>query len=81
MAKKPKVLLYGTEWCIWCQKAREFFSEHKIPFIEIDVESNPKAAQEIIKKSGQQGIPIIDIDGKIIIGFDEEKIRKLLKIK
>lgn len=79
MAKK--VIMYGTETCIWCAKTREFFKEHGVKYREIDVGNNIKAAQEMIKKSGQQGVPVIDIDGKIFVGFDEDNLRRLLKIK
>ena len=76
-----KVILYGTSECQWCHRTREFFKEHKIKFKDINVDENDKALNEMIKKSGQQGVPVIDIDGKIIVGYDEEKLRELLKIK
>ncbi len=75
-----KVLLYRTQTCPWCHKAEEFFKEHKIEFKSIDVGRNFKAAQEMIEKSGQQGVPVIDIDGNIVVGFDEPKLRRLLKL-
>lgn len=76
-----KVIIYGTDSCPWCHKAREFMKEHKLKFTDKNVGEDQKAAAEMIKKSGQQGVPVIDIDGKIIVGFDEEKIRSLLNIK
>ena len=79
MAKR--VILYGTSSCPWCHKTRQFFKEYKIKFKDIDVGTNFKAAQEMIKKSGQQAVPVIDIDGNIIIGYNESKFRELLKIK
>ena len=79
MAKK--IILYGTAECQWCHRTREFFKEHNIKFKDINVGENDKALHEMIKKSGQQGVPVIDIDGKIIVGYDEEKLRELLKIK
>ena len=79
MAKK--IILYGTQYCQWCHRTREFFEEHKIKFKDIDVGENQKALEEMVKKSGQQGVPVIDIDGKIIVGYDEEKLRSFLKIK
>ena len=75
------VILYSTRLCVWCHKTREFFKEYRIKFKDVDVGSNVKSAQEMIKKSGQQGVPVIDIGGKIIVGYDEDKFRKLLKIK
>ena len=76
-----KVIIYTTQYCHWCALAKEFFKENKVKYTEVDVGSNKKGAQEMIKKSGQMGVPVIDIDGKIIIGFDEAELRKTLKLK
>lgn len=76
-----KVVIYTTKFCPWCKKTKEFFKEHNIIYKEIDVGKDEKAAQEMIKKSGQFGVPVIDIDGKIVVGFDEARLRELLKIK
>jgi len=75
------IKLYSTPTCIWCAKTREFFKKHKIKFIDIDVSSNKKAAQEMVKKSGQMGVPVIDIDGEIIVGYNESALKSALKIK
>ena len=75
------VKIYSTPSCPWCKKVKEFLKANKIKFKDIDVGSDQKAAQEMIKKSGQQGVPVLDINGEIIVGFDEEKIKKALKIK
>ena len=61
--------------------AKEFLNENKLKFKEIDVSSSEEAAKEMVEKSEQRGVPVIEIDGKIIVGFDEPKLRKLLKIK
>ena len=76
MAKNIKV--YSTRSCPWCIKAKEFFKSKNIEFTDIDVGANQKAAQEMINKSGQMGVPVIDIDGKIIVGFDKEAIEEAL---
>ncbi|OIO80688.1 NrdH-redoxin [Candidatus Pacearchaeota archaeon CG1_02_32_132] len=76
-----KIIIYGTDSCPWCHKAREFMKEHKVKFTDKNVGEDQKAAQEMIKKSGQQGVPVIDVNGEIIVGFDEDKLRSLLKIK
>ena len=78
---KPKVKMYSTTWCGFCSAARNFFEAHKIAYTEVDVEKDPKEGQEMMEKSGQMGVPVIDIDGKIIIGFDQPAIKKALKIK
>jgi glutaredoxin 3 len=75
------VTIYSTSSCPWCHKTKEFLKANKVKFKDINVGENQKAAQEMIKKSGQQGVPVIDIDGTIIIGFDEAKIKKALKLK
>ena len=79
MAKK--IILYSTQECQWCHRTREFFKQNKIKFKDINVDEDKKALEEMVKKSGQEGVPVLDIDGKIIVGYDEEKLRELLKIK
>jgi len=76
-----KVTVYSTQTCPWCKKVKAFLKENKVKFSEKDVGADTKAAQDMIKKSGQQGVPVTDVDGEIVVGFDEEKLRKLLKIK
>ncbi len=76
-----KIIIYGTETCPWCHKAREFLKANKIKFVDKDVGSDQKAAKEMIEKSGQQSVPVIDVDGEIIVGFDGRKLKELLKIK
>ncbi len=76
-----KIIIYGTSHCPWCHKAREFLTANKVKFRDINVEEDEKAKKDMIKKSGQLGVPVIDINGKIIVGFDESTIRKLLKLK
>ncbi len=76
-----KIILYGTSHCPWCHKAREFLQEKKVKFSDINVEEDEKAKKQMIKKSGQLGVPVIAIDGNIIVGFDEKAIKKYLKLK
>lgn len=76
-----RVIVYTTETCPWCTKVKDFLKENKVKFTEKDVGSDINAAKEMINKSCQQGVPVIDINGKIVIGFNEEKIKELLKIK
>lgn len=76
-----KVKVYSTPTCFWCAKAKEFLNEHKIKFEGFDVSMDREAARQMIKKSGQMGVPVIDIGGKIIVGFDEVELKKILKIK
>ena len=74
------VKVYSTTTCPWCTKVKEFLKENKIKFKDINISEDEKARNEIIEKSGQMGVPIIEIGNKIIVGFDESKIRKALKL-
>lgn len=60
--------------------AKQFLSENQISFVEKDVASDPVAMEEMLKKTGQMGVPVIDIDGNIVIGFDREELAKLLHL-
>lgn len=75
-----KVIVYSAPNCPWCERTKEFLKEHKINFKDINVAEDEKAALEMVQKSGQMGVPVIDIDGKIIVGFNEALLRKFLKI-
>ena len=75
------VTVYSTITCPWCHRAKEFLKEHKIKFRDINVGEDRKAADEMVRKSGQTGVPVIDVDGKIIVGFNEVELKKALKIK
>jgi glutaredoxin 3 len=75
------VKIYSTQSCPWCAKTKDWMKAHKVSFKDIDVGSDTKAAQEMMKKSGQTAVPVIDIDGTIIVGFDEAAIKKALKLK
>ena len=75
-----KVKVYSTPTCPWCVKVKEFLKEHKVEFEDINVQDDQKAANEMIEKSGQMGVPVIDVDGDVTVGFDEDKLKKLLKL-
>ncbi|MDQ5882870.1 MAG: glutaredoxin 3 [Patescibacteria group bacterium] len=73
-----KVTVYSTPACPWCHLAKEFLTEHQIPFEEVDVSQDEAKAQEMILKSGQMGVPVIEIDGQIVIGFNKPRLEELL---
>jgi len=75
------VKLFVTPSCPYCFTLKEFLKEHNIKFKEIDVSQNEKVKDELIKKTGKMEVPIVEIEGEIIVGFDKEKICKLLNIK
>ena len=79
MAQK-QITIYSTPTCHFCHAAKDFFTAHNVAFTEHNVASDLAKRQEMIQKSGQMNVPVIDIDGKIIVGYDELAFRKLLKI-
>ena len=68
------VTIYTATWCGFCHAAKSYFDKNGVKYDDRDVESDPKYMMEAVTKSGQRGIPVIDIDGKIIIGFDRPAI-------
>lgn len=69
------VKVYSTPMCPWCKKAKEFMSVNKIEFQDMNVADDMIARQDMIKRSGQMGVPVIDIDGELIIGYDLSKLK------
>lgn len=72
------VTIYSATWCGFCHMAKEYVKKLGVEYTEKDIESDPKFAQEAVDKSGQMGIPVIDINGTIIVGFDRPKIDEAL---
>ena len=75
------VKIYSTPTCPWCKKVKEFFKENNIEYEEIDVGSNQEAQKEMIDKSGQMGVPVVDIYGTIIVLYDVDKLKSALKLE
>ncbi len=73
------IYLYSTPSCGYCSKAKDYFQKNHVPFTEYNVASDLRRAEEMVKKSGQMGVPVIDINGKIIVGFNLPEIEKALK--
>lgn len=74
------IRIFSTPVCPYCYALRAYLDEKGFQYEDIDVGNNEQAREEMIKKSGQLGVPVIEIDGEIIVGFDKEKINQLLKI-
>ena len=74
------VKIYSTPTCPWCMRAKQFLKDNNIAFEDIDVSSSQAAAEEMMQKSGQMGVPVLDIEGEIIVGFDKERIRSILGV-
>ncbi len=76
---KPSVKIYTATWCAFCHAAKQYLDKLGVSYTDLDVEADPKIALEAVNKSGQRGIPVLDIDGDIIVGFDRPKIDQALK--
>ena len=72
------IKIYSTPTCPYCKLAKEFFKSKNLKFSDIDVSADPAAANEMIEKSGQMGVPVIEIDGQIIIGFNQQKLQEVI---
>jgi glutaredoxin-like YruB-family protein len=76
-----QVKLYSTLSCPYCVALKGFLEENKIEFEEIDISQDEESMKMIVEKTGQMGVPVIDIDGELVVGFDRRKIVELLNIK
>ncbi|HVX58464.1 MAG TPA: glutaredoxin domain-containing protein [Candidatus Saccharimonadales bacterium] len=72
--KQHDITVYGADWCAFCHAAKQYFDQKGVKYTDKNVEKDPQAGLEAVNKSGQRGIPVIDIDGTVIIGFDRPKI-------
>ena len=77
MADK-EVVIYTTPTCPWCKRAKEYFSQKSISYLEHNVAKDRDKANEMVQKSGQMGVPVITVDGEVIVGFNQSRLDKLL---
>ena len=75
------ITLYSTPTCYYCKKYEEFFKQNGIEFKKVDVSADPKLAEEMIQKSGQISVPVLDINGEIIVGWNPRSVGSILKLK
>ena len=73
-----RVILFSTPSCSWCKRTKRYLRENRVRFKEVDVERDPKAAQDLVKKTGQTGVPVIKIGSRWIVGFDRDRIEREL---
>ena len=73
------VTIYTTPSCGYCKVAKEFFRASHVPFTEYNIASDQRKADEMVRKSGQMGVPVIEVNGKIIVGFNKPEIEKALR--
>ena len=76
-----KVVIYSTPTCHFCQMSKEFFKENGVAYEEFDVASDMERRTEMVDKSGGMAVPVIDIDGAIVVGFDKERLSELLELQ
>jgi glutaredoxin 3 len=76
-----KVVMFSTSTCSWCRRAKRYFKENMISFKEVNIERDPQAARDIVRKTGQTGVPVIKIGSSWIVGFDKERIARELARK
>lgn len=79
MADKVSVRIYSAPWCAFCHTAKEYLKTKKVDYKDIDVDRDPKAAKELVAKTGQAGIPVLEIGDATIIGFDRPRIDSALE--
>ena len=78
---QPKVIIFTTPTCSFCRSAKQYFNEKKIRYTEVDVAKDQRAAQDMLRRTGQQGVPVILINNRPIVGFNKPQINQLLGIK
>jgi glutaredoxin-like YruB-family protein len=76
-----KVVIYTTPTCVYCKMSKEFFKKNNIAYEEKNVSTDMAAREEMVQKSHQLGVPVIDINGEIIVGFNQEELMKALELK
>ena len=75
------ITIYSTPSCVYCKMAKQFFEAHHFPYKGLNVAEDLTAREEMVQKSHQLGVPVIDVDGKILVGFDHEGLAELLNVK
>ncbi|MEW6029617.1 MAG: glutaredoxin domain-containing protein [Chloroflexota bacterium] len=75
---QPKVIVFSTPTCTYCNMAKQYFRQKNVRFTDVDVSRDMSAARDMVRRSGQAGVPVIDIGGKIVVGFNRPKIDQLL---
>lgn len=81
MTNQPKVIVFSTPTCSFCNQAKRYFREKNIRFTDVDVSRDQSAARDMMRRTGQMGVPVILINNKAIVGFDRPKINQMLNIK
>lgn len=75
---RHRVLVFTTPTCSWCTRAKAYLVQRRVPFREVDVSRDAAAARDLVRRTGQMGVPVVEIDGRPVVGFDRAKIDQLL---
>ena len=81
MENQPKVIVFSTPTCSFCNAAKRYFRERNIRFTDVDVSRDQSAARDIMRRTGQMGVPVIMINNRPVVGFDKPKINQILNLK
>ena len=73
-----RVIVFSSPTCVWCMRAKAYLRTRGVPFRDVDVSRDPAAARNLVRRTGQMGVPVIEIDGRPIVGFDQAKIDSAL---
>jgi len=76
-----RVTVYSTPTCSWCTTLKTWLRNNRIAFTDVDISNNQKAAEDLVRRSGQQGVPQTDINGRIVVGFNQQRLKELLEIQ
>jgi glutaredoxin-like YruB-family protein len=76
--RRHRVLVFTTQTCPWCTRVKGYLTQRRVPFREVDVGRDVAAARDLARRTGQTGVPVVEIDGKPVVGFDKPKIDRLL---
>jgi len=77
-SSNKKVIVYSTPTCPYCHLVKDFLNENNVAFDDIDVSQDQEAAERMVQKSGQMGVPVVEIGDEVVVGFDKDKIKELL---
>lgn len=77
----PRVIVFSTPTCSFCTAAKRYFREKGVAFRDVDVSRDAAAARDLVRRTGQMGVPVIDINGRLVVGFDRPKIEQLLGLR
>ncbi|MFA6428884.1 MAG: glutaredoxin domain-containing protein [Patescibacteria group bacterium] len=76
-----QIKVYSTPTCPYCKLVKEYLKEQGLPFQDVDVAADPSAAKEMVKISGQMGVPVVDVDGQIIVGWNKEALEEIVSVR